>query len=62
MTLEQRVSNLEHYLTVLISSNNLKETYNNYDKEALRNADSTQGESIAQNTADIDYIKIMEDL
>ena len=62
MTLEQRVANCEHYIAALISSSNLKNNYNEYDKEALRNTDSTQGEDIAQNTADIDYIKIMEDL
>ena len=56
MTLEQRVANCEHYIAALISSTNLKDEYNEYDKEALRSTDNKQGGDIDQNTADIDFI------
>lgn len=46
----------------LISSINKKEGYDKAEKDGIRQAEGTQRESIDQNTADIDYIKIMEDL
>lgn len=62
MDLETRVANLESLVSALIKRIDNDKFYDNADKQALRVTDGTQAEGIEKNTADIDYIMIMEDL
>lgn len=62
MDLEKRVENLENLVGALIKRIDNDKFYVNADKDALRVTDGTQAEDIEKNTADIDYIMIMEDL
>ena len=62
MDLEKRVENLENLVGALIKRIDNDKYYANADTDALRQTDGTQAEGIEKNTADIDYIMIMEDL
>lgn len=62
MDLEKRVANLENLVGALIKRIDNDKYYANADTSALRQTDGTQAEGIEKNTADIDYIMIMEDL
>lgn len=62
MDLEKRVANLENLVGALIKRIDNDKYYANADTNALRQTDGTQAEGIGKNTADIDYIMIMEDL
>ena len=62
MDLEKRVANLENLVGALIKRIDNDKYYANADTSALRHTDGTQAEGIEKNTADIDYIMIMEDL
>lgn len=62
MDLEKRVANLENLVGALIRRIDNDKFYANADTNALRQIDGTQAEGIGKNTADIDYIMIMEDL
>lgn len=62
MDLEKRVANLENLVGALIKRIDNDKFYANADTSALRQTDGTQAQDIEKNTADIDYIMIMEDL
>ena len=62
MDLETRVANLENLVNALIKKIDNDKFYDSADKDALRQTDGTQKADIDKNTADIDYIMIMEDL
>ena len=62
MDLEKRVANLENLVGALIKRIDNDKYYANADTNALRQTDGTQAQGIEKNTADIDYIMIMEDL
>lgn len=62
ISLETRLTNVENMLRALISKIDNDKLYQGYNDDALRTTDSNQEKNIAQNTADVDYIKIMEDL
>ena len=62
MDLEKRVANLENLVSALIKRIDNDRYYANADTNALRQTDGTQADGIEKNTADIDYIMIMEDL
>lgn len=57
-----RITNLENLVGALIKRIDNDKYYNDADKNGLRQTDSNQAEGIEKNTADIDYIMIMEDL
>ena len=62
MDLEKRVANLENLVGALIKRIDNDKFYANADTSALRQTDGTQASDIEKNTADIDYIMIMEEL
>ncbi len=62
MYLEKRVANLENLVGALIKRIDNDKFYANADTSALRQTDGNNAEGIEKNTADIDYIMIMEDL
>ena len=57
-----RINKLENLVGALIKRIDNDKYYANADINALRQTDGTQAEGIEKNTADIDYIMIMEDL
>ena len=62
LTIEQRLSNLENlvnHLSDIVTGNKF---YADADTQGNRQSISGNSEGIEQNTADIDYIMMMEDL
>ena len=62
LTIEQRLSNLENLVFKLADRINNEKFYTDADIDGNRSSISGNSVGIEQNTADIDYIMMMEDL
>ena len=62
MDMEKRLKNLENLVNYLIKQINNLRFYTNADTEGNRVSLSNTDGNVEKNTADIDYIMIMEDL
>lgn len=62
MNIEKRIANLENLVNYLIKQIDNLRFYTNADTEGNRASLSNTDGNVEKNTADIDYIMIMEDL
>ena len=62
LTIETRLSNLENLVNSLAKRIDGNKFYADADTQGNRQSISGNSEGIEQNTADIDYIMMMEDL
>lgn len=62
LTIEQRLSNLENLVHALSQKIDNNKYYTDADMQGNRQSMDGTGSQVEQNTADIDYIMIMEDL
>lgn len=62
ISIEQRLSNLENLVHALSQKIDNNKYYTDADMQGNRQSISTTDGNVDQNTADIDYIMMMEDL
>lgn len=62
ISIEQRLSNLENLVDALSKKIDRNQFYTDADMQGNRQSITTTDGNVEQNTADIDYIMMMEDL